>query len=71
MKDIRRILSIVVFGVLIYLNAFSQSNKIDIDYYTPKEYEVGGIEILGADHLDHNSVILLSGISVGEKIFIP
>mgnify|MGYP002516858621 FL=1 len=71
MKDIRKILSIVVFGVLIYLNAFSQSNKIDIDYYTPKEYEVGGIEILGADHLDHNSVILLSGISVGEKIFIP
>lgn len=71
MKDIRRILSIVVFGVLIYLNAFSQSNKIDIDYYTPKEYEVGGIEIFGADHLDHNSVILLSGISVGEKIFIP
>lgn len=53
--------------------AFSQETKnvIDIDYYSPKEYEVGGIEISGADNLDENSVILLAGISVGQKIVVP
>ena len=50
---------------------FAQTNKIELDYFSPKEYEVGGIEVVGAEHLDHNSVILLSGISVGEKISLP
>ena len=50
---------------------FAQSNGINLDYYSPKEYEVGEISVEGADHLDHNSVILLSGISVGEKIYLP
>lgn len=40
----------------------AQENKsvIDIDYYSPKEYEVGEIKITGAENLDENSVILLS-----------
>lgn len=50
---------------------FAQTNKIELDYFSPKEYEIGGIEVVGAEHLDHNSVILLSGISVGEKISLP
>lgn len=51
----------------------AQENKsvIDIDYYSPKEYEVGEIKITGAENLDENSVILLSGISVGQKVMVP
>lgn len=55
-------------------SVYSQENKknlIDVDYYSPKEYEVGDITIRGAENLDKNSVILLSGISVGEKIMVP
>ena len=44
---------------------------VEIDYYSPKEYEVGGISITGADHLDHVAVIQLAGIAVGDKISIP
>ncbi|MBR1770033.1 MAG: outer membrane protein assembly factor BamA [Bacteroidales bacterium] len=53
------------------LIALAQENVIDLDYYTPKEYEVGDIVITGADNLDENSVILLSGITKGQKIYIP
>lgn len=49
----------------------SINNSIELDYYSPKEYEIGNIKISGADHLDHPSIILLSGLTVGEKIFIP
>lgn len=62
------------FLILLTSNfVIAQENKdlIDIDYYSPKEYEVGGIEITGAENLDENSVILLSGISVGQKIVVP
>ena len=61
------------FIIVIFLLSFQLSNAqtIELNYLSPKEYEVGGIEIEGADHLDKNSVILLSGISVGEKIFLP
>ena len=72
MKKIKYILAfIVVF--LSFGNVYCQHEEelIYIDYYSPKEYEVGDIIITGADHLDHNSVILLAGISVGEKIMIP
>ncbi len=49
----------------------AQTNVIDLDYYSPKEYEIGDIKITGADELDENSVILLSGITKGQKIYIP
>ncbi len=71
MKKIKRISSLLVLLLWSGLSLFSQETKINLDYYSPKEYEVGGIEIEGADHLDHSSVILLSGISVGEKLYLP
>ena len=67
MKLAKFIISALFLFSLHVLNAQS----IELNYLSPKEYEVGGIEIEGADHLDKNSVILLAGISVGEKVFLP
>ncbi len=72
MKNIKYILIfILVLLSLFNLQAQQEGELLNIDYYSPKEYEVGDIIIKGADHLDHTSVILLSGIAVGEKIMIP
>ncbi len=71
MKGIKRIILTLALLMWTTLCALAQNEKINLDYYAPKEYEVAGIEIEGADHLDHSSVILLSGISVGEKILLP
>lgn len=42
-----------------------------INYAAPKEYEVGGITISGTQYFDQNTIIMASGIHVGEKIQIP
>jgi len=42
-----------------------------VDYANPKEYFIGGITISGVKYLDNNALIMLSGLSVGDKIRIP
>lgn len=42
-----------------------------LDYSAPKQYEVGGITVTGVKYLDKKVLILLSGLSVGDKIQVP
>lgn len=64
---------LILYTVLFSLSSFSQinSDNIDINYNTPKEYEIGGISVSGIRYLDHNVVIGLSGLSIGDKIDVP
>ena len=50
-------------------NLFSQS--LNVDYATPKTYTLGGITIEGTKFLDHQTLINISGLSVGQSISIP
>lgn len=43
----------------------------DIDYLTPKEYEIGGITFSGAERLDHRMVLMVAGLQVGDNIKVP
>jgi len=43
----------------------------EINYSTPKEYEIGGITVTGVRYLDNNVLIMLSGLVVGDKIIVP
>lgn len=47
------------------------NNDYDIDYLTPKEYEIAGVTFEGADHLDQRMILLVSGLSVGDIIKVP
>ncbi len=42
-----------------------------VDYAAPKQYEIGGITVSGTRYLDKKVLVLLSGLSVGEKIQVP
>ena len=42
-----------------------------VDYATPQEYELGGIEISGTEFLDNNALISLSNLKVGDRIKVP
>ena len=42
-----------------------------IEYNNPSEYIIGGITISGTKYLDHNTLINISGLKVGEKIIVP
>jgi len=43
----------------------------EIDYSNPKEYIIGGVTISGVQFLDHNVLIMLSGLQVADRIEIP
>ena len=42
-----------------------------VDYSDPKEYEVGGITVSGVSYLDNNVLIILSGLTIGQTIYVP
>lgn len=43
----------------------------DIDYLTPKEYEIGGITFVGAENYDTRMILLVAGLQVGDEILVP
>ena len=49
----------------------SVGSDTKLDYAAPKQFEVGGITVSGTKYLDKKVLILLSGLSVGEKIQVP
>ena len=68
-RSVLLILLILVTGPL-----FSQINlgeDLEIDYANPKSYEIAGITVFGVKYLDNNALILLSGLSIGDRIEIP
>ena len=42
-----------------------------VDYAQPKEFEIGGISVVGPDFLDPNTLISLSGLRIGDRITVP
>ena len=43
----------------------------EIDYSNPKEYIIGGVTVSGVQYLDHNVLIMLSGLQVADRIEVP
>lgn len=67
---------LVMLSVLMLLSAtvtaqISVGGDTKLDYAAPKQFEVGGITVSGTKYLDKKVLVLLSGLSVGEKIQVP
>ncbi len=52
-------------------NQTTVSTEFQVDYFSPKEYEIGPIRIDGADNFDHQSIKMVAGLKPGMKIKIP
>ena len=61
----------LIFVSLVSKSQIALTDKVTIDYSNPQEYEIGGITVTGAAHLDNDVLKLLSGLSVGDHIKIP
>lgn len=60
----------LALGVSAQVKISADSNKFDPN--TPKEYVLAEAPtITGADHMDKNVLLLISGLTVGEKITVP
>lgn len=63
--------------ILVFVSCFSsiavmaQDSLSIIDYSNQKDYEIGGIEVSGANFSDDNAIISIAGFRVGDKIRIP
>lgn len=73
---IKRILLFFIinaFGVcLVKAQSADSLSQPEVFYSTPKTYEIGGIEVTGVgDHYDPETLIQLSGLTVGSEIKIP
>ncbi|MCX6283349.1 MAG: outer membrane protein assembly factor BamA, partial [Bacteroidetes bacterium] len=67
---------LILFLLLVLLVPVSRAQitigqQTGVDYSNPKEYIIGGITVSGVKYLDGNVLIMLSGLTVGEKIKIP
>ena len=66
---------IISLFILISFSSYSQftinSGLSGIKYEKPQEFEIGGITISGIKYLDHEVLIHLTGLRVGDKIMVP
>jgi len=67
-----RILKKFALLLLSFLSiSLSAQTTEEVDYSTPKSYEIGGIMVNGADNLNNSTLIAISGLTVGDTINIP
>ena len=73
----KKVLSLLPLLLLLVLPSHSTAqvvignNDYDIDYLTPKEYEIGGITFVGAENYDTRMILLIAGLQVGDVIRVP
>jgi outer membrane protein insertion porin family len=66
--QLKQITITFLFCILAILHSMAQ---VRIDYKSPKQYEIGGITVTGANYIDPSVVILISSLSVGSQITVP
>jgi outer membrane protein insertion porin family len=52
-------------------NATTGATENNLNYASPVEYTIAGIEVTGLNVLDKNAMVSLTGLKVGDKIKIP
>ncbi|MCB0569310.1 MAG: outer membrane protein assembly factor BamA [Phaeodactylibacter sp.] len=68
-------IALIFLGSLLtphYTPAQATSDTLPVTSYdNPRDFEIGGIKVIGADYSDDNAIISISGLQVGDKIRIP
>lgn len=64
----KRFLGTVVLFLFSVLFAQAQ---VDLDYETPKTFTIAGLTVQGCEYTTQNSVILHTGLAIGDPITVP
>ena len=73
-KTLLSICLLFVFSLCLSAQTTTQNDSTqlpDLDYSSPKEYEIADIKVVGADSYEDFVLIGFSGLEVGKKIMIP
>ncbi|HHG85579.1 MAG TPA: outer membrane protein assembly factor BamA, partial [Bacteroidetes bacterium] len=57
--------------LLSLLSVFFLNAQVTLDYEVPKTYTIGGMTVEGCEFTTQNSVILHTGLAIGDDITIP
>lgn len=75
LRSSQKLLVLLVVPMFLSASAIAQiyvgSEEFKVDYAAPKQYVVGPITVSGTKYLDKKVLVLLSGLSEGEKIQVP
>lgn len=71
MKKHLYILIILIFPLILKGQFSINSDLENLNYSSPKDYEIAGVTVQGADFFDTQAIISLSGLTVGNTIKIP
>ncbi len=67
--------AIIAFSFLFCTTSLSGQIGVDtipvLDYSEPKDYEIGGVKVIGAKYSDENAITSIAGFRVGDRIRIP
>ncbi|MBL7802216.1 MAG: outer membrane protein assembly factor BamA [Saprospiraceae bacterium] len=70
-----RSLGLLLFflGLTAFLSAQTPADTLlpVLSYEQPKEYEIGGVRVVGTQYADPNALISIAGFRIGDKIRIP
>jgi len=67
----------LLFILLFFISTLSYSQfsintgSKGINYEKPREYAIGGITMTGVRYLDHDVLVHLTGLSVGDNVMVP
>ncbi len=68
----RLVLVLSLVGYAWHIGAQTPVDSLPIfDYTQPRDFEIGGISVQGAEFSDKNALISIAGFKVGDKIRIP
>tara|TARA_B100000900_G_scaffold156050_1_gene132674 strand:+ start:17061 stop:19553 length:2493 start_codon:yes stop_codon:yes gene_type:complete len=59
------------FPIVIQAQVTLNTSLEGISYANPKQYVLGGVTISGTKHLDHNTLIQISGLNIGKTLVVP
>ena len=75
MKNIKKLLLATLLLIVPFVTkaqvVVGGGDGYDLDYLTPKTYEIGGITFEGAENFDTRVVQLVAGLQVGDKVKLP
>ena len=75
MKNIKKLLLATLLLIVPFVTkaqvVVGGGDGYDLDYLTPKTYEIGGITFEGAENFDTRVVQLVAGLQVGDTVKLP
>jgi outer membrane protein insertion porin family len=60
-----------ILSILLFTGLSMAQDGSGVSYASQQEYEIGGITVGGADHLNEKIIMTLSGLNIGDKVKIP